>query len=292
MGDACHRHPPNNGLGANTSIQDAYNLAWKLALVLRGRADERLLRTYDEERAPVGRQVVERANQSIAEFGAIFEALGLTDPTDAALMRRGMAELTVDSAQGRRQRELLRRALELKDYEFNAHGVELNQRYRSAAVVPDGTEEPPYTRDAQLHHAPTTWPGARLPHCWVEHRGRRVSTLDLAGGGRFALLTGIGGEPWRAAAHTVGRELDLDIAAYVVGPGREVLDLFGDWAELREVDEGGCVLVRPDTHVAWRSHDLVGDPTAELRRVMHVLLGRDTSRPTPARTADLRLAPA
>jgi len=55
MGDACHRHPPNNGLGANTSIQDSYNLAWKLALVLRGAAGPALLDTYDDERAPVGR---------------------------------------------------------------------------------------------------------------------------------------------------------------------------------------------------------------------------------------------
>src|SRR3712207_1698160 len=73
MGDACHRHPPSNGLGSNTSIQDAYNLAWKLALVLRGAAHPSLLDSYDAERAPIGKQIVTRANQSIDEFGPIFE---------------------------------------------------------------------------------------------------------------------------------------------------------------------------------------------------------------------------
>jgi 2,4-dichlorophenol 6-monooxygenase len=280
MGDACHRHPPNNGLGANTSIQDSYNLAWKLAHVLRGQADPSLLDTYDNERAPVGRQIVERANKSIAEFGAIFEALGLTDPTDAEQMRANMAALKDDTPQGAVQREQLRRAMDLKNYEFNAHGVELNQRYTSEAVVPDGTEEPAYERDPELYYRPTTWPGARLPHCWVEHRGRKVSTIDLAGKGRFTLLTGIGGESWAQAAETVSERTGVFIAAFVVGPGREVLDLYDDWAALSEVTERGCVLVRPDLHVAWRSHDLAADPTAALARVLDAVLARGTDENT------------
>ena len=63
-------------------------------------------------------------------------------------------------------------AIELKNYEFNAHGVELGQRYRSGAVVADGTPEPAYDRDPELYYHPTTWPGARLPHVWLEPRGR------------------------------------------------------------------------------------------------------------------------
>ena len=65
MGDAAHRHPPSNGLGSNTSIQDGFNLAWKLAAVLKGEAGEALLETYNEERTPVAKQIVTRANQSI-----------------------------------------------------------------------------------------------------------------------------------------------------------------------------------------------------------------------------------
>jgi 2,4-dichlorophenol 6-monooxygenase len=287
LGDACHRHPPNNGLGANTSIQDSYNLAWKLAQVLRGTASPSLLSTYDDERVPVGRQIVERANQSIAEFGAIFEAFGLTDPTDAEQMRANMAARKDDSPQGAIQREHLRAALRQKNYEFNAHGVEFNQRYKSAAVLPDGTDEPTYERDPELYYHPTTWPGARLPHCWVEHRGRKVSTIDLAGKGRFTLLTGIGGESWAQSAAAVSERTGVPIAAFVVGPGREVLDLYDDWAALSEVSESGCVLVRPDLHVAWRSHALTGDPTARLGQVLASILGgRDEAEtdgvvPTP-----------
>jgi 2,4-dichlorophenol 6-monooxygenase len=287
LGDACHRHPPNNGLGANTSIQDSYNLAWKLTHVLRGTASPSLLSTYDDERVPVGRQIVERANQSIAEFGAIFEAFGLTDPTDAEQMRANMAARKDDSPQGAIQREHLRAALRQKNYEFNAHGVEFNQRYKSAAVLPDGTDEPTYERDPELYYHPTTWPGARLPHCWLEHRGRKVSTIDLAGKGRFTLLTGIGGESWAQSAAAVSERTGVPIAAFVVGPGREVLDLYDDWAALSEVSESGCVLVRPDLHVAWRSHALTGDPTARLGQVLASILGgRDEAEtdgvvPTP-----------
>lgn len=273
MGDACHRHPPSNGLGSNTSIQDAYNLAWKLALVLQGKAAPGLLDSYNDERAPIGRQIVTRANQSISEFGPIFDALGLLETTDTQQMLANMEIRKEDSPRGAAAREKLRKAIELKNYEFNCHGVELGQRYRSSAVVGDGTPEPAYERDPELYYHCTTWPGARLPHCWVQHGGKKVSTLDLAGKGRFTLFTGIGGDAWREAAAAVSARTGVEIAVYVVGPGREVHDIYDDWARLREVAEAGCVLVRPDAHVAWRSHELAADPTAELARTMGQILG-------------------
>src|SRR5215213_2309950 len=190
MGDACHRHPPSNGLGSNTSIQDAYNLAWKLALVLEGKADPSLLETYDDERAPIGRQIVERANKSIEEFEPIFDALGLLEAEDEEQMHANMEARKEGTPEAAEQRQKLREAIELKNYEFNAHGVEFNQRYRSAAVVSDRTPEPAYERDPELYYHPTTWPGVRLPHCWLGYEGRKVSTLDLAGKGRFALFAG------------------------------------------------------------------------------------------------------
>jgi 2,4-dichlorophenol 6-monooxygenase len=79
----------------------------------------------------------------------------------------------------------------------------MNQRYRSGAVVPDGTPEPAFDRDVELYYHPTTWLRARLPHCWLEPGGEKVSTLDLVGHGRFALLTCIGGEAWVEAAAAV-----------------------------------------------------------------------------------------
>jgi 2,4-dichlorophenol 6-monooxygenase len=274
MGDAVHRHPPSNGLGSNTSIQDAYNLAWKLAYVLRGTAGEALLDSYDAERTPVGRQIVLRANKSIEEFGPIFSALGVLGTDDPDVMRAHIESRRDNTPEAARQRAELRTALELKDYEFNAHGVELGQRYASGAVVPDGTPEPAYDRDPELYYHPTTWPGARLPHVWLGRAGRRVSTHDLAGKGRFCLLTGIAGQAWADAAEKVATDLGIELAAHVIGPGREHIDLYEDWARAREVGEDGCVLVRPDMHVAWRAAEAVDDPAAELSQVLTAVLAR------------------
>ncbi|MEU7816548.1 FAD-dependent monooxygenase [Pseudonocardia sp. NPDC049154] len=273
-GDAVHRHPPSNGLGSNTSVQDSYNLAWKLAAVLFGRAGEELLDSYDAERAPVGKQIVLRANKSIEQFGPIFDALGFTDSDDPAQQIASMRARAADTPEAAEQRIALRKALELKDYEFNAHGVELGQRYRSGAVIGDGTPEPGYDRDPELYYHPTTWPGARLPHCWLGRGGHKVSTHDVTGKGRFTVLTGISGQAWADAAEAAARSLGIEVDAHVIGPGREYTDVYDDWARLREVSESGCVLVRPDAHVGWRAHELPADPERELTAALAALLAR------------------
>jgi 2,4-dichlorophenol 6-monooxygenase len=251
-GDAVHRHPPTNGLGSNTSIQDSYNLAWKLAHVVAGTAAPALLASYDAERAPIARQIVERANQSIVDTGKILTALDLTDTTDVARLDRQLALRKEPGPAGEKVRAALREAIAYKAYEFDAHGVEHNQRYASAAVVPDGTPMPEYQRDPELYAQPTTWPGAKLPHTWVTRGGRRVSTLDLAGHGRFTLVTGIGGQPWLDAAAELGADLGLAITPALIGPGQPYEDPYGTWAALREIDDGGVLLVRPDLYVAAR----------------------------------------
>jgi 2,4-dichlorophenol 6-monooxygenase len=274
-GDAVHRHPPSNGLGSNTSIQDAYNLAWKLKLVLDGSADPALLDTYSAERAPVGQQIVERANRSIGETGRIFDALGLRSTDDPVRLRANVEGRKLPTPQAQRQRQLLREAIDFKNYEFNTHGVELNQRYRSAAVVPDGTAEPAFPRDEELYHHATTWPGAKLPHAWLGRGRQRLSTLDLGGQGRFTVLTGIGGEEWIAAATRAGAALGIEIRGYVIGPGADYEDLYGDWARLREVTDTGCVLVRPDNHVCFRREALDPDAAVLLSDALRRVLGRN-----------------
>jgi 2,4-dichlorophenol 6-monooxygenase len=273
-GDAVHRHPPSNGLGSNTSIQDSYNLAWKLALVLRGQAGAELLETYTAERAPVARQIVRRANQSAREFTQLFDAMGIEVGDTEDEMIAKMAERKANTPAGRAKREAMRTAMELKNYEFNAHGVELGQHYESTAVIGDGSARPEPARDPELYYQPTTVPGARLPHAWVGDSTRRRSTHDLAPYGRFTLLTGIAGERWAEAAVKVGAALGLPIEAVVIGPGREVTDLYFDWAVLREVDEDGALLVRPDKHVCWRSRRLVDDPESVLSAAVSAMLSR------------------
>ncbi|MGY1714518.1 FAD-dependent oxidoreductase [Geodermatophilus sp. SYSU D01106] len=274
-GDAVHRHPPSNGLGSNTSIQDAYNLAWKLALVVRGQAGPGLLESYSAERAPVGRQVVDRANQSIADTARIFDALGLTNTADPELMVAHMAARKEATPEAEKQRAALREAIAFKDYEFNCHGVEMDQRYESTAVVPDGTPPEEPVRDPELYSHPTSRPGAKLPHAWVTaDRRRQVSTLDLGGHGRFTVFTGIGGEAWVRAAQEVGERLGVEVAAVVIGPGREYDDLYGDWARVRGTDDGGALLVRPDNYVAYRSAGAVADAATALEDALRTVLDR------------------
>jgi len=275
MGDATHRHPPSNGLGSNTSIQDAFNLAWKLAAVLKGQAGRGLLDSYNVERAPIAKQIVTRANKSIEEFGPIFKALGLLDSVDPVKMQENMDARCNDTAEAELQRAAIREAIAYKVYEFDAHGVEMNHRYKSNAVVADGQAEPDFQKDAELHYQPTTWPGARLPHAWLFGRqGQKVSTLDLTGHGAFTILTGIGGDGWVEAAKSVGEEFGLPITVHKIGPRQEWQDLVGDWANAREIRDAGALLVRPDHHVAWRSEGMAADPEAELRRVLKSILNK------------------
>jgi 2,4-dichlorophenol 6-monooxygenase len=278
VGDAVHRHPPSNGLGSNTSIQDSYNLAWKLAYVLKGRAAPSLLETYSVERAPVAKQIVTRANQSIGEFGPIFEALGLLSTKDPKQMKANMAKLRDNNAAAAEQREALRKAIAFKAYEFNGHGVEMNQRYQSDAVAPDGSPEPEWKRDRELYYQASTRPGAHLPHVWVfDDNNREVSTLDLSGKGRFAVFTGIGGEAWAQAAREIAAETGLDIVAHVIGPGRDYQDYAGDWANAREIGEAGCILVRPDQFVAFRDPTAATDAKARLTQALSRVLGKPIS---------------
>ncbi|MER6141799.1 FAD-dependent monooxygenase [Streptomyces sparsogenes] len=272
-GDAIHRHPPSNGLGSNTSVQDSYNLAWKLAAVLRGQADPSLLETYSVERAPVAKRIVTRANKSSREFADIFRALGVLDADDEDEMRALIEERKANTPEGAAKRAALVAAMETKNYEFNAHGVELGQFYESAAVVSDGTRPAP-SRDEDLYHVMSTSPGAHLPHAWVGDSVTKLALMDLAPYTRWTLITGIAGEDWAGAAGKVAQDLGIPLETVVIGPGREVTDLYYDWAKLREVEESGAILVRPDKHVAWRSMSLADDPEAALRGALAQLLGK------------------
>ncbi|MFH5229168.1 FAD-dependent monooxygenase [Antrihabitans spumae] len=273
-GDAIHKHPPSNGLGSNTSIQDSYNLAWKIAAVLGGTAGDDLLETYTVERAPVAAQIVTRANKSSREFGQLFEALGIDKAETPEEMAALIESRKDNTAEGAAKRRAIQDAMDLKNYEFNAHGVELGQSYASTAVVDDGSARAVPVRDAELYYEQSTAPGGRLPHVWVGDSSRKYSTHDLAPYGRFTLFTGTTGDEWLTAAAKVGGQLGIDIVTVVIGPGHECTDLYFAWAEIRGVDEDGAVLVRPDKHVGWRSASLPADPAAVLADALSAILSR------------------
>jgi 2,4-dichlorophenol 6-monooxygenase len=272
-GDAVHRHPPSNGLGANTSIQDAFNLAWKVAFVVRGDAGQSLLDSYSQERVPVGMQIVARSNQSRREFAGLRDWF---DPSSDDPVAAGRERLRDRGPQGAELRDRVYGALRLKNYEFNAHGVELNQRYASSATIfGPGEGEEQWSHDRELFAQPTTRPGAKLPHVWLIGRdGRRVSSLDVVGNGTFTVVTGLAGRAWEAAAVSLGAPW---LRVVVIGaPGAE--DPYGAWWAAREIEEAGVLLVRPDGHIAWRQTESCWDvatATAMLGSVLARVLGRE-----------------
>ncbi|MEJ8850806.1 FAD-dependent monooxygenase [Variovorax rhizosphaerae] len=177
-GDAAHEMPPTGGFGLNTGVQDAQNLAWKLATVLRGEAGDALLDTYDEERRPVGQAVT---------HSSLLNALsmGRTSRQDRAVLPR-------------------------KEF-LNEIGLVFGAKYESAAVVSDGTTL--HLDDPVVQYVPSAVPGCRAPHVPLTRNGESLSTLDLFGRG-FVLLTAPQGSAWRdAAARTQGPAIE----SFVIG---------------------------------------------------------------------------
>ncbi|MBN9209297.1 MAG: FAD-dependent monooxygenase [Microbacterium ginsengisoli] len=269
-GDATHRHPPSSGLGSNTCIQDAFNLSWKLAFVVHGDASPALLESYSAERAPVGQQVVARANQSRRDYAPLRGALAQT-----AGGVSGIGKVRAATAEGAAARAALAAAVDLKQYEFNAQGIEMNHRYESGAVIPDVDQQPEHwQRDRDLYVQATTRPGAKLPHVWlVDAAGRRISTLDVVKGLFLTLLTGPTGTVWAEAVS----ELDHPRLRTITIGDPDTQDLYFEWQRAREVDEAGAVLVRPDGVVAWRAASAptdVAGARAQLGGVISRLLGK------------------
>jgi len=282
LGDAVHRHPPFNGLGSNTCIQDAYNLAWKIAFVHRGLASPELLKTYSQERQPVGKSVITRANQAFREHHHVWEALGAL-PKELDQRKRILEELSEPTPQGKIRREEFQRAIQGTATEFHGLGIEMGQHYTGPGVY-NFDEATPFQLTGQaaenpvLYHLPNTYPGSRLPHVWLNKAVpiTPISTIDLAGHGRFVLLTGIGGGSWKGAATKVAAEYGVPLEVHSIGFRQDWEDYYFEWSRLRGVDESGAVLVRPDRFVAWRAQEVLGSEeecTAKLGEVFKAILG-------------------
>lgn len=275
-GDAAHRHPPYGGLGTNTSIQDAFGLAWKLALVIKGQAGQGLLDSHNEERQPVGAHVVYRAIEGFKNMKPLEEAIGLDKTQTAEEGWATLQQLYADSPESVERREKLAAAIKLQDYRSNALGVDLGQRYTtSRAIVAEDTPFPePANGDREIHYRPTTHPGAPIPHAWIEHERKKLAIHDIVGHGQFTLIVGIGGEPWLRAAAEVSAELGIELPVRSVGLRCEYDDVTNDWARVREISDRGAILVRPDRFIAWRSMGLPASPSdalgAALRKVLSI----------------------
>jgi 2,4-dichlorophenol 6-monooxygenase len=278
MGDAVHRHPPTNGLGLNMSVQDAYNLAWKLTFVLDGRAGESLLASYSDERQPVGTAGVKRAITSLGEGAAIEAALGLEPNQSAEDGWKALNVLYEPGVAGDERRRALQEAIELSNYQFNAQGIELGYVYQSDVITKEPTPPPPPERDPVLYYSPTTRPGARVPHARLERDQQPLSSLDLIDPQGFTLLTGVGGHSWRAAADQIAQRINTPITVHIIGERGGIYDPYNDWASRSEIDTTGCVLVRPDGHVAWRSPTTTPESPQQLSDAINRALGLNNTQ--------------
>jgi len=176
-GDAAHTMPPNGGFGGNTGVQDAWNLAWKLGLVLNGVAGPGLLDTYDGERRPIGALMVEQAYTRYVTRVAPY------------LGTEGMQPLVDDFS------------------------LEIGCRCNPPAVVLDADQAPElheHPRESKGR------PGSRAPHVLVERDGAHGSTLDLFGRD-FVLLVAPGGDAWCRATVAAASGVGLPVECHVIG---------------------------------------------------------------------------
>lgn len=248
-GDAAHHMPPTGGFNGNTGVQDAHNLAWKLACVVRGEAGTALLDTYDAERRPAGELAMEQAYQRY--------------------VTRSDPDLGMDG---------VRKAVPDMHVEYN--------RYRSAAVVPDPGYRDDGAIDIDPRRC-CALPGTRAPHVELKREGRVISTLDLHGRG-FVLMAGADGTAWADAVAQATAELKTAVATHVVArPGTQapLLDLpphrrtagmpfSRTFPEAHGVEPSGAVLVRPDGYVGWRAVRHTPDAAARLGAALRAILSR------------------
>jgi 2,4-dichlorophenol 6-monooxygenase len=306
VGDAAHRFPHTGGFGLNSGVQDAENLAWKLHAVLVDGADPSLLDTYEQERRPVIRAFAEysvrnhfKLDEVTRPFGVSNKALygatrAVTKPplswlprrVTAAMMERGtrmQLARTAGLAPSSRHSERLRRHVEntVPDQveHFVATGLEFGYGYTGGLTATE-RGSPRTIGDGVRHHVPTTWPGRRLPHVPIEDGGRVVPVRTLVRATGLTLMTfdAAAWETW-TAQNLVGLPI-----AVVVQPLAVADDLPASIADRLEIGPVGAVVVRPDTHVVWRtSTDATESGDALARFLRDVWAPRWPDRTTSAR---------
>ena len=225
-GDAAHLFTPTGGLGYNTAVEDAVNLGWKLAHVIRGQASPRLLDSYELERKPL-------ALRNTGYARRFADSIGLY-PVPPAL-----EEDTPEGAAART--DASRRLNEHVRLEFNIPGITFGGRYDgSPLIVEDGSAPPP---DHPSEYQASACPGGRPPHLWLDE-GR--SLYDAFHREWTLMCCTDEAHPEALAYARQAQQLGLDL---------QVLHL--PRADLLRLYEAPLALIRPDQIVAWRgsAHD-------------------------------------
>lgn len=277
LGDAAHRNPPTGGHGLNAAIQDAYNISWKLAAVLKGAADDALLDSYECERRPLAQHIVRTSFTGWEKNRDVAMAIGFSPKNAPEQSWANVRTLWQDGETGDATRRRLADSLLGVLPNYDSLNVGFGYTYEEGALVPDGTPSR-WSRDPLDSFHPSTRPGGSLPDTWVETLVGRVALGDVVGRGSFVLIAGEAGQEWCDAAEHIAAERGIALKAFVIG-GTEGhwLDIRRAWARAREHGPGGAVLVRPDRFIAWRAMELADDPHAALADVFDAILAPATA---------------
>jgi 2-polyprenyl-6-methoxyphenol hydroxylase-like FAD-dependent oxidoreductase len=239
-GDAVHLVIPTGGLGMNSGVGEAIDLAWKLAAVLHGWGGAGLLASYEVERRQVGERNVAAstyASRGRRAWRAEYRPCVRDNTPEGAAARAHLAHFA--DREQRKSNEMI--------------GAELGYRYVNSPIIwPEPGDGPSHEF---IDYVPTTWPGARLPHVWLDDG---TALHDRIGDG-FTLLR-LGG----TQADTTG----LTQAMRATGAPLSVLDIADDTP--RAVYGYDLLLLRPDLHVAWRGNA----PPDDAKRLAAIVTGR------------------
>jgi 2,4-dichlorophenol 6-monooxygenase len=272
VGDAAHRVPPTGGLGLNTAIQDAYNLCWKIAAVLAGRAGDGLLDSYHAERRAVAANNIDTAVRAAKNLEKMGSSLGVSPDKSVEENRAALRLFWEDRPGSAERRQAFSTYIGQRTIEYRQHNTDFGYTYDSAAIVSDGTPSPVPLDSVRLYE-PNTRPGHPLPHAWVLRAGERIALGSLVHNGHFALIAGENGQAWVTAAEKLSAERGIPLRAARVGVDEgDLADIRLAWLKNRKITPKGAVLVRPDGYIAFRSIHAVEDPYATLAAAFSQIL--------------------
>jgi len=237
-GDSVHLFTPTGGFGMNTGVDDAANLAWKLAAMVQGWGGGGLLASYEAERKPIALRNTGAARQLSKNIGDITIPPAVED----------------DSAAGERARCELGAALSTCGEQYGSIGVQLGARYDGSPIVAEDGAPP---TDDFINYTPSSVPGGRAPHFWVDDgRGFGSSLFDRLGTG-FTLLRLGGRAPSGSALAEAAAQTRIPF---------KLLDCADD--EARDLYGCDLALIRPDQHVAWRGNATPADAERLITRTV------------------------
>jgi len=232
-GDAAHLFTPTGGLGYNTAIEDAANLGWKLAAMVKNWGGPNLLKSYHMERYPSAIRNTNYARKFADSLGSYKPRPELENNTIEGARLRNEASKYFN----RHGRE-----------EFNIPGITFGTRYeRTPIIISDGTLPPP---DQPNVYHPTACPGGRAPHLWLEQNSESAVSLYDRFGFNFTLLCFDGGKENRLESQIA----DINTSNFPL----TVVSVAGE--EARALYQSDFALIRPDQIVAWRGNTLPKNP--------------------------------